>query len=116
MVHAQPHTNIPEIRRKLRSKFWYLSRSAIRTKYRLLLRSSSISEPRHRSLPVIDCAGDGVGSKSSPRVSGPPTRQRVNVCFILQENLPKSHAQQSSDSTGGCCDEKCDKFLEKPLA
>jgi len=30
--------------------------------------------------------------------------------------LPKSHAQQSSDSTGGCCDEKCDKFLEKPLA
>jgi hypothetical protein len=55
--------------RNLRSKFWYLLSSAIRTKYRLLLRSSSISEPRHRSLPVIDGAGDGVRRITQPKLA-----------------------------------------------
>jgi len=49
------HSNIlaQRIRRKMRSKFWWLTTSADRKNYRISLRSSSLWEPRHPLLKVL---------------------------------------------------------------
>ena len=38
---------------KVRSKFWWFTKSAIRITYRISLRSSSLREPRHPSLKIF---------------------------------------------------------------
>ena len=50
--HSNRHA--PRRKRKVRSKFWWLTGFAIRMTYRISLRSSSIWEPRHPLLKVFD--------------------------------------------------------------
>jgi hypothetical protein len=49
--HSNRHA--PRRKRKVRSKFWWLTGFAIRMTYRISLRSSSIWEPRHPLLKVF---------------------------------------------------------------